>query len=856
MKYAKFLKEILVEKEYFRLMTDAFEIRILFLTDDILRIRAAMDDNFSEASYTLAVTAWEDQMDELLKDERTRIQPAKGRLIDDPSEKEALLGTFPGALSYPPFITAKDIDVIKGEKLTVLVLKFPFMLKIYDKDGDLVHEDIPLMGWQKDANNRRLHYSYMGEDYHYYGFGERTGSLDKREKSMKLSPADAMGYNPAKNDGMYKHIPFFIRLDGKTKKSCGYFYHNTYEGRFDMGSSHSNYVKHHSSYTTDGGDIDLFLITGASFRQVEMAYTYLTGRSVMLPKAALGYLGSSMYYPELPKGADQAILDFIDTTREEDIPVDGFQLSSGYCEIPTAEGLKRCTFTWNHDKFPNPEDFFRKMTEKGVTVSSNVKPGMLLCHPLRKEMEEKGMFIKDSSTEAPAGGLWWGGLGYFVDFTNPVARQEWKKYLKDSLLKYGTTSVWNDNCEYEGIVDKDSRVDFEGKGATIAQTRVLMANLMCQLSQEAVKEAHPNQRPFIVCRSGHAGIQRYAQTWAGDNMTSWETLKHNVATILGMSVSGVANHGCDIGGFYGPAPEEELFVRWVQNGIFQPRFSIHSTNTDNTVTEPWMYSGSKHLIQDAMHFRYQLSPYLYSLMYRASQEGLPIMEPLVSAFPEDEVVYNEGKIFMEGDSLLVANVLEKGVDSIDLYLPKGVTFYDFYTREEYEGGKVYEIPVDLSSIPLFIKEGAILPIAMDKLTNLTQDTVKNLKLLLAPAGTTNFVYYDDDGTTLDYEKGVYTRTEITMQSGEQTTVDFKTTGSYESPVENIYIDMIHRSKAPFTVFVDNKELEHFLHRKKFEEATEGWYYSQTLKSVQIKYTNPKKDYRLLVNFEAIDLIGM
>lgn len=111
-----------------------------------------------------------------------------------------------------------------------------------------------------------------------------------------------------------------------------------------------------------------------------------------------------------------------------------------------------------------------------------------------------------------------------------------------------------------------------------------MSNIMCHISNEAIHETFDNTRPYVVCRSGHAGIQRYAQTWAGDNLTCWESLKYNIATILGMGLSGVANQGCDVGGFYGVAPEAELFVRWIQNGIFQPRFSIHSSNIDNTVT--------------------------------------------------------------------------------------------------------------------------------------------------------------------------------------------------------------------------------------------------------------------------------
>jgi alpha-glucosidase len=562
----------------------------------------------------------------------------------------------------------------------------------------------------------------------------------------------------------------------------------------------------------------------------------------------------------LPEDADEGILEFIDTAREEDIPIDGFQLSSGYCNIETEQGLKRCTFTWNNKRFKNPSDFFKSMTEKGITVSSNVKPAMLKCHPLFKEMEDKDLFVKDSKQDKPAVGLWWGGDGAYVDYTSSQNRKTWKDYLKKNLLEYGTTSVWNDNCEYDGLTDKDARVSFEGKGATIGQTKSEMANIMCQIATEAVEESHPNQRPFIVCRSGHSGIQRYAQVWAGDNFTSWDTLRYNIATILGMSLSGVANQGCDIGGFYGPSPEEELFVRWVQNGIFQPRFSIHSTNTDNTVTEPWMYEQSKNLISAAIKFRYALSPYLYSLMRRAAVTGLPIMAPLLLLFQEDEKVYSEDINFMEGDALLVANVVEKGATEKQIYFPKGYTFYDFNTRDAYEGGNVYTIPVELSTIPLFIKEGGIVPIAMNDIHSLTKDKVTELKILCAPsdkAGVeTSFELYDDDGQTLDYKSGKYNLTIIKMISGERVTLDFVCEGTYESTVKQINIDMVHRQSSPFWVEVDGERIPHILHHRKYEEATLGWYYDMTLRSVQIKYPNSKANYKVEVSFENNDLLGM
>ena len=818
---------------YFSVMTNSVEIRILFLTDSILRIRAGFDGDFAEESYSLVMTAWEDRMDDFLKGRRTRVEAADAVLSD--GDREA---------------------VIEGRILKVVVEKDPFRICVYDKEGTLLHADIVDLSYMEDSNHRRIHTSEISPEDCFYGFGEKSGSFNKAQKFMSMSPKDAMGYNPRETDSLYKHIPFYIKLNRGTRKAVGYFYHNTCECDFDMGREKSNYWKPHSRYRTDGGDIDLFLIAGPSVRQVVERYTDLTGKSAMLPRYALGYLGSSMYYPELDNDCDDAILDFIDTTREEKIPVDGFQLSSGYCTVETDKGIKRCVFTWNKKRFKDPGEFFAQMEKRGVTVSPNVKPGILLIHPRLDEMKAKGMFIKASDSDEPGIGTWWGGKGVFADFTNPSTRTYWKEMLKENVLEYGTSSVWNDNCEYDSLVDKDCRCDFEGKGGTIGQLKSVMSNIMCHITDEAIHETFTNTRPYIVCRSGHCGIQRYAQTWAGDNLTCWDSLKYNIATILGMSLSGVANQGCDIGGFYGPSPEAELMVRWIQNGIFQPRFSIHSTNTDNTVTEPWMYGDCTDYIREAIGLRYQLSPYLYSLMERAHETGLPIMEPMCSAFQEDVKCYEEGVDFMLGDSLLVANVVEKGAVSRKVYLPEGETFYDFYTRSAYEGGRTVELPVDLGSIPLFVRSGAIIPMAEDRLDNLKTQQAEHLRILCAADRDGRFELYEDDGISMDYEKGGFLKTSITMTAGERTVLDFHQEGHYETAVKTLYLDMIHHEKAPYWVKANGETIPHFLHRRKFEDADCGWYYSQRLKSVQIKYPNPKKDYQVIVSFEQFDLIGM
>lgn len=396
-----------------------------------------------------------------------------------------------------------------------------------------------------------------------------------------------------------------------------------------------------------------------------------------------------------------------------------------------------------------------------------------------------------------------------------------------------------------------------GKGGTIAQLKPIMSTLMCKVGADAVVEHNAKARPYMVCRSGSAGIQRYAQTWCGDNYTSWKSLKYNIPIITGMGLSGQPNEGADIGGFAGPAPTEELFVRWVQQGIFQARFSIHSASNDNTVTEPWMFRGSADLIRDAILLRYRFTPYLYSAEYNASKTGAPIMRALVYDFQDDPNVYEESFEFLFGRDILVANVIEEGAKTRKVYLPAGCKWYDWSDKMRcYEGGQTIEIPVTMASIPMFIREGAVIAMADNQLMTMEGDHTTDLHLIVAPKGTVTTTLYDDDGVTNDFKSGVFRKTTITTTAGERVTMDFTSEGSYEDTVKTVKVEMIAKEKSPFWVTLDGRKIEHFLNRRKFDEAAEGWYYSQTKKAVEVKYANPGKDYNLTVSFEQFDLIGM
>ena len=810
--------------------TNCADIKVCFVTDEIVRVRVAFDRKLDEESYVLSTTAWEDRLDSLFPEERTRLNPVQPQVTE----------TGEG---YTFQTAAVRLEVTRS----------PLCFKLYDKDGDLLYSDLAGTPYTLDSNRRVTHYSSMAEDDCFYGFGEKAGLLNKNKTFLRERATDAMGYDAEKMDTLYKHIPFYIHLSRATRKAVGLFYHNFYESVFNMGCEKSNYWSRYTYWQADGGDIDLFLLAGGSIAKVVDNYTLLTGRPALLPKRALGYQGSSMYYPELEKDSDDAVLDFIDTIKEEGFPIDGFHLSSGY----TSYNNKRCVFVWNHDRFKDPRAYFAAMNEKGAQNVPNVKPGILLCHPWFDEFASKGVFVKDSQEDTYAVGKWWGGDGAFWDYTSPEGRKAWKEYLTANIIDVGTDSVWDDNCEYDSLLDKDSRCCFDGKGGTIGQLKPLMSTLMCKLGAEAVVEHNPKARPYIVCRSGSSGIQKYAQTWCGDNFTSWKTLRYNIPIITGMGLSGQPNEGADIGGFHGPAPEEELFVRWVQNGIFQARFSIHSASNDNTVTEPWMYRNSAGLIRDAILLRYRFTPYLYSAEYEANQTGAPIMRPLVYEFQDDPKVYDESFLFMFGRDILVANVLEPGAKTWKVYLPAGCKWYDWNNHFTcYEGGQTIEIPVDMSSIPMFLREGAIVPIADNQLMSMANDHMTDLHLTIIPGAERTYTLYDDDGVTNDFKDGVCRKTKIHVSGTDVVKVDFAAEGSYTDFVERVMVEMVRKDRSPFWITLDGRKLEHFLNRRKFEAAAEGWYYSQTKKAVLVKYANPRKDVTLTVSFEDFDLIGM
>jgi len=627
-------------------------------------------------------------------------------------------------------------------------------------EGKAFAGDVPGRAYTYDGAGRAVyHFLTRRDDEHYYGFGECAGPLDKRGRRLRLFAMDAPGYDARATDPLYKHVPFYITLVRDGEVAYGLLYDNPAAAVFDLGREISGYHPPYRYYRAEDGDLDYYLIYGPTVAQVVQRLGALTGRMALPPKWSLGYLGSTMAYTETADAENQ-LQHFIEQCRAHELPCDMFHLSSGYT---AGEDGKRYVFTWNRARIPEPAAMAARFHRAGIKLAANVKPCLLTTHPRYGEVEAWNGFIRDE--DRPLVEPFWGGGGSHVDFTHAESFRWWKRQLTDHLLAVGIDAIWNDNNEYP-IENDDAQCEGFGAAVPVALCRPVQTLLMNRAAYEAQLEARPDQRPFVISRSGCPGLQRYAQTWSGDNVTSWATLAYNLPMGLGLSLCGVPNVGHDVGGFCGPPPDPELFVRWVQNGIFHPRFTIHSAGDAAGPTEPWMYPDVLPLIRSAVSFRYRLVPYLYALLHECARSGTPVIRPMVYAFQRDAPCRTESFDFMLGPYLLVASVLEPGARTRAVYLPAGKAWCDFYTGRWYEGGRTVDVPAPLERIPLLVPEGGMIPMgkAMPYIGH-EADDVREVHVFPARrSGVGRFLLYEDDGASLAYREGSLTRVRLEVEA--------------------------------------------------------------------------------------------
>ncbi|MDR6396067.1 glycoside hydrolase family 31 protein [Herbaspirillum seropedicae] len=603
------------------------------------------------------------------------------------------------------------------------------------------------------------HYLRRQPEEMYFGLGERAGDMNRAGQSYEMRNIDAMGYSARNTDPLYKHIPFYITWLPKTGAGFGLFYDTLSDCRFDMGRELDNYHGHYRYFTAPHGDLDYYFIASPGTPlAATRRFTWLTGRPAWMPKWGLGYSGSTMSYTDAPDAQVQ-MGQFIAKCREHDILCDSFHLSSGYTSI----GPKRYVFHWNTEKFPDPHGFVRSYLDAGIHLCANIKPCLLRDHPQFEQARQAGLLICDSQGE-PAWVQFWDEVGAYLDFTNPATLDWWRANVKQALLDYGVSATWNDNNEFE-VWTGDAYAHGFGQQYPVRQAKVLQTMLMMQASRQAQLEAAPQRRPFLVSRSGGAGMQRYVQTWSGDNYTSWETLRYNLKMGLGLALSGVSNIGHDIGGFSGPAPAPELLVRWVAFGVFMPRFSIHSWNDDKTVNEPWMYPEVTAQIAALIKLRYRLIPYLYELLWQSTQDYQPVLRPTFAEFPHDRRCLDECDDMMLGSAMLVAPVVEQGQTERRVYLPSGARWVSYWSGERYEGGQEISLPAPWDQPVMLLREGAVIPMNVaQQQFDVRADERAFLVVPYKEQGEASGACVEDDGHSQAWRDGEQGRWQVRARS--------------------------------------------------------------------------------------------
>lgn len=622
----------------------------------------------------------------------------------------------------------------------------------------------------------------LGKDSKIYGLGEKTRYLEKSGARYEMWNTDPGGFYKHNEDPLSVSVPFFLIKAPALSAGGGFI------GIF---VANPQYIQFDVKYLTGEGTLGtavnsesvlIFLISGDSPDKIVETYTTLTGKPRMFPRWALGYHHSKYGMPETQEEAIELTEKFID----KDIPLDSL-----YLDIQHMQDHK--IFTWDKDRFPDPEDMLEKLRELGVDPVVIQDPGIKIekDYSVYESANKNNVFVEDSEGEDFVGMLW-PGLCSFPDFLQQSVRTWWGR-KNSEVLRKGVSGIWNDMNEpaiffgkrrfssllseiskniqensikledfyelekemfnsTEGMVHQDD----DGNEVDHFDVHNLYALLEAEGTLMGYKLEKPNARPFILSRSGCPGIQKKASVWTGDNSSTWEHMEMSIQMILNLGISGLPFVGADVGGFDGNV-EPELLVRWVQLGSMIPLFRNHSS-IGTVSQEPWSFGSEyEEIMRRYIKFRYELLPYLYTLHYKSHRTGIPIVRSIFFEFPDDKEAYKIETQFLVGDSLLVAPVVKREVEERRVYLPFGsggeeLKWENWWTgRVRRSGHHVVSSPLD--RMPIYLKESSCVPL-MDPVQN-TKEIGDTLYLRCNLEDRVESQIYWDDGNTMDFKKGDY-----------------------------------------------------------------------------------------------------
>lgn len=634
--------------------------------------------------------------------------------------------------TYPIHTILEDDEWLKirTDSLSVAIHKNPFYISFIYSDDTIVSES---KGFFRSTENDGLRFS-IDKDEKLFGLGERANGLNLVGGRYNLYNRPKYGYEYGARNLNYS-VPLIV-----SSKRYLMLFDNPQKGYADLGEKEEGVLE----WGAIGGDMRYFIVAASSFKTISNQYSLLTGFQPLPPIWALGNLQSRMGY------RTQSEVDSItDLTIAEDFPLDAMIIDLYWFGDSLLGTMGR--LEWYKPNWPDPEKMISGLRKKGVKTILITEPYILDSLENFKVADELDILALDTNGNTYVNREFYFGHGALLDFFNPDAGDWfWTKY-KDQM-EIGVVGWWGDLGEPEN--HPSDQVHATGMADEVHNA---YGHMWHKTIFENFRKDYPERRLFNLNRAGYAGSQRYSiYPWTGDVSRSWGGLKAQIPLMLHMGLSGLPAIHSDAGGFAQGSKDEELYTRWLQMSCFSPVLRPHGSGIPS---EPVYFNDTtKEIVRNFMKLRYQLLPYIYTLYAEAKIHGYPLVRPLFYEFPKDTNTYNIEFEYMFGDDMLVVPIVERGQKEIDIYLPSGEKWYNFYTNYIYDGGTSITETLELETIPIFIKSGSFIPqIPYVSTTDYYNTGSLTFTYYFDHSEETNsYTLYDDDGNTFGaIEKGEY-----------------------------------------------------------------------------------------------------
>jgi len=721
----------------------------------------------------------------------------------------------------------KDQLTLRLNKLSAVIQKAPLTIAYYQNGKLLIEEEQGLFTGtvnevikaNDQAGEKELHKEIPVQGFRFrlneteklIGGGERVLGMDRRGQRLPLYNRAHYGYT-THSEQMNFSIPAVMSSDKYIV-----LFDNSAKGYMDLGKTEKNILE----FSAVAGRMAYLIFSADDYPKLLNNYVDVTGKQPLPPRWSLGNYASRFGYR-----SEDEVRTTVNKFIDLDFPLDALILDLYWFgkDIKGHMG----NLAWDKKAFPEPEKMMADIKAQGVNTILITEPFVLSTSSKWQDAVNNQALAKAEDGSAKRFDFYFGNTG-LVDVFNDKG-QQWFNDIYKELYQQGVTGWWGDLGEPEVHPSDTLHTLSDGSVVNADAIHNVYGHQWAKMVFENQLKMNAEQRPFILMRSGFAGSQRYGMIpWTGDVSRSWDGLKPQVELSLQMSLLGMSYTHSDLGGFAGGEKfNQEMYIRWLQYGVFQPIYRPHAQ--DNIAAEVVFHDKkTQDILRRFIKLRYKLLPYNYTLAYQNSTTGMPLMRPL---FFEEKVeqpfeqelnekndlsAFDNASSYLWGDAFLVTPVVDAGINSVDIALPKGVWFDYFSSSKEaakkYQGGQTINLPTSLETLPVLVRAGSFIPMIDDIQSTQNYDASKLTLHYYADSSVSNADYemYEDDGKSYQaIEKGQFELLHFSAeQQKQQLAIKLSHSGKgYDSiPKERTMTLVIHNVKdSPKKISLNNKVL--------------------------------------------------